>query len=296
MSMMKTLAKVAVGVAVAKGVSGMMKGGSSAGGANAGLGGLLGGLAGGASGGASGLESMLGAVLGGGAGGTANAASGAGLGGLLENLGGMAAGSRASAGGGLDSLLSSLGGASGGAGGLLGGLATAAAGGAAGGGLAGMLGSMMGGGAQAAAPSSNAGFGNMLNQAIARQDEPEETPSPEQEAMAALMLAAMIQAMKSDGQIDEAEQARLMDRLGDVDAEEMAFVKDQMAAPVDVDRIANATPQGLEGQVYAMSVMGIDLDHKAEAEYLHALGQALGLQPAQLNEIHAQLGVVPLYS
>ena len=51
MSLMKTLAKVAVGVAVAKGASAMMKnaggGGARTAGAG-GLGGLLGGLAGGA--------------------------------------------------------------------------------------------------------------------------------------------------------------------------------------------------------------------------------------------------------
>lgn len=97
MSLVGTLAKVAVGAMVAKGVSGAMRGG----GAGGGLGGLLGGVlgnAGGAAGGAGGgLAGGLGGLLSGqqqggqqqqaGAGG-----AGGGLGGLLESLAGPQAG------------------------------------------------------------------------------------------------------------------------------------------------------------------------------------------------------------
>ncbi len=91
MSLMGTLAKVAVGAMVAKGVSGAMRGG----GAGGGLGGLLGGALGGNSGGAAGggLAGGLGSLLSGQQQGQAGQTGGAGggLGGLLESLGGGAA-------------------------------------------------------------------------------------------------------------------------------------------------------------------------------------------------------------
>lgn len=278
MSMMKTLAKVAIGVALAKGASSMMKkGGSAQAQGRPGSGGLFGGAhsperqAPAQQGG--GLEDMLGSILGG----TGSAGAGAGgIGGLLEQLGG----GQARGGGGLND--------------LLGGLAGAAQQGGAGGGLGGLLGGLLGAGAAQA--GSQGGFGDLLNQAIARQDEPEATPSQDQEAAAALMLRAMIQAMKSDGEIDQAEQAKLMDRLGDVSPEERAFVQGEMQRRIDVDDLARDVPRGLEQQVYAMSLMGIDLDNQNEAQYLHQLATAMGVSPEAANHIHDELGAQRIYS
>ncbi|MEO9821632.1 MAG: DUF533 domain-containing protein [Paracoccaceae bacterium] len=284
MSLMKTLAKVAIGVAVAKGASSLMNKQSSAGGT--GLGGLLGGLAG-AAGGSSGtgspfggthspstagaagggsLQDMLGGLLGGGAGGSAG-----GLGGMLEQLGGGGAGG----GGGLQDMLGGLAGAAGG-GGLLGGLA----------------------GAMQKRPASNsASFGEVLNSSFDQTPQATIEPSADQEAAAALMLRAMIQAAKSDGQLDDAEQEKLVGQLGgDVDQEEAAFVRSEMQKPVDVQSVINDTPAGMGPQVYAMSLLAINLDSQNEAKYLHSLAQGYGLDPAQVNDIHSQLGVPSLYT
>ncbi|MFD1158111.1 DUF533 domain-containing protein [Roseovarius aestuarii] len=282
MSMMKTLAMVAIGVALAKGASSMMKKGGSARGSS-GDGGLFGGAhspgrqAQAQSGG--GLEDMLGSILGGQWGGTSGGVAAGGLGGLLEQLGGGQSG---------------RGGASGGLNDLLGGLAGAASSGGGSGGLGGLLGGLMGAGA--AKSGANGGFGDLLNQAITRQDEPEVQPSQDQEAAAALMLRAMIQAMKSDGEIDQAEQARLMDRLGDVSPEERDFVQSEMQRRIDVNDLARDVPRGLEQQVYAMSIMGIDLDNQNEAKYLHQLATAMGVSPEAANSIHDQLGAQRIYS
>lgn len=277
MSMMKTLAKVAIGVALAKGASSMMKKGGSRG--QAGSGGLFGGAHSpepqrqAQSGG--GLEDMLGSILGGNAGATGQGNAG-GLGGLLEQLGGGQA-SRGS--GGLND--------------LLGGLASGQQGA---GGLGGLLGGLLGAGAATAQSGSQGGFGDMLNQAIARQDEPPVPPSQDQEAAAALMLRAMIQAMKSDGEIDQTEQSKLLDRLGDVSREEREFVQSEMQRRIDVKDLARDVPRGLEQQVYAMSVMGIDLDNQNEAQYLHQLANAMGVGPDAVNHIHDQLGAQRIYS
>ncbi len=289
MSMMGTLAKVAVGVAVAKGVSGLMKQNSAPQSQSGGLGGLLSGALGGGqqqqASSAGGLEGMLGSLLGGGQG---SAAQGNGLGGLLEKISG-GAGTQSASSGGLNGILGSLGGGGAASNGGLGA-------------LTGALGGLLGGGAAAAAlnrASSGApeqGFGDMLNQAIAGQGEPPVAPTAEQEALAALMLSAMIQAMKSDGHIDDAEQAKLMDRLGDIDDDERAFLMEEMKKPVDVNALAQAVPQGLEAQIYTMSVMGIDLDSQEEAKYLDNLAKALNLVPQTVNQVHEELGVPTLYS
>ncbi|MFC6638381.1 DUF533 domain-containing protein [Sulfitobacter sp. JBTF-M27] len=279
MSLMKTLAKVAVGVAVAKGAQSMMKRSAQGGGSGGGLGGLLGGLAGGAAGGSrphggahspgGGLEDMLGGLLGGGASSKAGGGMPGGLGGLLEQLGGSGG-----AGGGLGGLLGGLAGAAG-AGGLLGGASRTV---------------------QKRPERNDRDFGAVLNSQFDANPEPEIEPSQDQEAAAGLMLAAMIQAAKSDGTFDEAEKDKLLGQLGDVDAEEAAFVQAQLQAPVDVDGLVRQTPQGMGPQIYAMSVLGIDLDSQQEAQYLHKLAQGFGMKPAEVNDIHAQMGVPSLYT
>lgn len=296
MSLMKSLAKVAAGVMLAKGVGTLMKnrqqgsqGGSSA---NSSGGGLLGGLLGnnveGQRGGS--VTDQLGKVLGG----RGSGGSQGGLGGMLDGL----AGRGGSSGGGLGGMLGQLtggrsasGSGSGGLGdmlgGLLGGAAVGGAAGAATGGLA----------RKDSQPSNDASFGELFNDSLARNDEPETAPTPEQNATAGLMLKAMIQAAKSDGRIDEAEKQRLLGHLGDeLDDEERQFIREQMAAPVDAAALAQEVPDGLEAQVYLMSLLAIDFDNEEEARYLHALAEAMGLPRETVNQIHDEVGTTRLYS
>ena len=308
MSLMKTLAKVAVGVAVAKGVSAMAKRGpvggdpnrpqGQGGGLLGQLGGALGGGAGGAGGGlAGGLGGLLsgrggmggqpgthGGQTGGGlGGGLGGALASGGLGGLLSSLGG-AAQQRGGIGGAARD--GNLGGTGTGLDGLLGGLL----GGAAGGGLLGQL------AGQAPRPKGEpeADFGTVLNSQFDddRQDIP---PTPEQDAAAGLMLRAMIQAAKADGEIDQAEREKLLGQLDNISPEEQRFVQEELQAPVDPEGLARQVPDGLEPQVYAMSLMAIDLDSRAEAEHLHRLAQAMNLERDTINAIHERMGVPPLY-
>lgn len=330
MSLVGTLAKIAIGVAIAKGMQSMsQKSNPSSDGA--GSGGLFGGAHSPNTGGSTGLEDMMGSVLGGKSGQTTNASAGqtGGLGGLLEQLSGGAGGAQAGqagqAGGGLGDLLGGLLGGAGGAGGtqnaqaggglgdllggLLGGAGGAGAGGTGQGGLGDLLGSLVGGGAAAgglggllggltdgSAPSNDRSFGDVLNASLANKGEPDVTPTVEQNAVAALMLRAMIQADKADGKIDDAEKQKLLGNLTDATAEEMAFVKHEMSRAVDIEGLANSVPNGLQSQVYTMSVMAINLDNQQEAQYLHSLAQALGIDKQAVNHIHGKLGVPALYA
>ena len=296
MSLMKSLARVAAGVMLAKGIGAVMKnaqnrqgqGGSrpSSGGRSSGglLDDLLGSNTGGGgnrSTGSGGLADMLGQVLGGRSGG---AGSGSAYGGANSPRRGQAQG---------------------GLGGILDQLST----GAAAGGLGGLLGGILGGGGgtqqpspqeklvqRGSQPTNDASFGELFNDAIAKGDEPEIAPTPEQNALAGLMLKAMIQAAKSDGEIDEKEKAKLMSEFGDLDDDERAFIRDQMSAPVDAAALAREVPEGYGPQIYLMSLMAIEFDNRKEAEYLHALAENLGLDKATVNGIHDKVGVINLYA
>ena len=284
MDLVKTLAKVAMGVMLARGVGKMASGqrgnpGESSAGQSGrgGLGGLLDGLSGGGQTQGSGASGGLGGLLDGLSGGAQRQGSGAsgGLGGLGGLLGGLLTGGRGgqSSGGGLGDIL----------GGVLSG-----GGGGASGGLGGLLDSLGG-----SAGRQGGGLGGMLNQALAGQSVPE--PSPDQQHQAEILLRAMINAAKCDGSIDASEQKKIIEQLGDVTPDEISFVRTEMAEPLDVDGFIRSVPQGLEQQVYLMSLLGIDLDSQAEAQYLDRLAKGMGLTPDAINQIHTQAGVPALY-
>lgn len=159
------------------------------------------------------------------------------------------------------------------------------------GGLGG-LGAILGG--AAAARTGDTEIGSSL-ESLLSQDNPAE--EPDEDASAGLMIRAMIMAARSDGKVDALEKEVLMSTIGD-DAgdEEMSIVRDAMGEPVDAAALARDVPNGLETQVYAMSVMAITPDNQSEANFLHQLVQALGIAPETANEIHDSFQVPRLYS
>ena len=108
---------------------------------------------------------------------------------------------------------------------------------------------------------------------------------------AKLMIRAMIQAAKADGEIDAEERARILEHLGEVDSEERAFVEAELAKPVDIMALANDTSEAAKAQVYAISAMAITVDNRAEAQYLGQLAQSLGLSPDTIRQIHQSMGL-----
>jgi len=111
---------------------------------------------------------------------------------------------------------------------------------------------------------------------------------------ARLMIRAMVQAAKADGEIDAAEQKIIMDALKDATPEEIAFVREQLAAPVDPMALAAATGDAMKAQVYSTALMTIRLDHPGEADFLRQLASGLGLEAAARDRVHAAMGVPPL--
>ena len=182
-----------------------------------------------------------------------------------------------------------------------GGLADLLGGGSQGGGLGGLLESLGGaaaGGAGASAGGAAAGgsLGDLLNSVIKGQAAPTVEAAPEQENQAAIMLRAMLNAAKCDGRLDEGEKTKISSQLGDLSQEDVAFVQKEMAAPLDLPGYIKSVPRGMEQQAYLMSLMAIDLDSKAEADYLDQLAKGLGISESVSNQIHEKLGAPTLYS
>lgn len=163
--------------------------------------------------------------------------------------------------------------------------------------------SKFGGGAADASETAEAGLGNlfaaMSGAAAAGAGSMSEmfasvtqgTPVGDAaEENAKLMIRAMIMAAKSDGEIDAAERTRIMDALGDADAEEIAFVEAALDAPVDPMAIARDAGAGAAAQTYSGALMAISVDTEAEVAFLDGLAAALGLEPAKRAEIHAAAG------
>ena len=215
---------------------------------------------------------LLGSLMGSGS--LASGLGGKLLGGLLGGGGGQQ-----QSGGGLGGILSGVLGGGGGQqqqsanplGGLLGG--------GGGGGIGGLLGSIMGGGKEEQA---------------AAQLPPEQHAAANDQAV--LMIRAMVNAAKSDGRVDEKEQENIISKLGnDVSQDEIAFLKQEFAAPLDVASFANSVPQGLEQQIYAVSLTSIELDSQNEAQYLGQLAQGLNLEPNLCNQIHDHVGAPKIF-
>ncbi len=115
------------------------------------------------------------------------------------------------------------------------------------------------------------------------------------EEQAKLMLRAMIQAAKADGELDTQEKETILGELGDdISDEERAFVQEQLNAPIDVIGLAADSGGPLKTQIYATSLAAIRLDNEREASYLLQLATALGLSDAERNQIHTYMGAPSL--
>ena len=242
-----------------------------------------------------------------------------GLGGQNGLLGGLMGGSQG--GGGLLSALTGGGQSGGGLGGLASMAQSVLGGGRSGGsgmavgGLGALAGALLGGGGGAAKGAIGGGvmalLGSLAVSAIKKMNRPvdindtnamplglrEPQDDNEEKALqnnAKLVLRAMISAAKADGQIDQAEMRRITEKLQEAGADQEArnFVLEEMGKPLDLDGIIREVPnQEVGAQVYAASLLSIEVDTAAEQDYLRRLAEGLQLEPEAVARIHQMLGV-----
>ena len=123
-----------------------------------------------------------------------------------------------------------------------------------------------------------------------------QTPREEQELQdkATLIISAMISAAKADGAIDQKEAQRIVGKLegGGADPQARQFIADEMLKPMDMNALIQRaqTPQ-LAVEVYAASLLAIEVDTPAEQDYLRQLAQGLRLDPATVQQVQQTLGV-----
>jgi len=234
-------------------------------------------LGGGKSGGS--LNDIMGSLsqmMGGGGSGQATKAGAGGLGGMLGDVLGSLGNNKAALGG-----LGALAGA------LLGGGKSASRGAVGGGGLA-MLASL--------AFSALKKAGQAPAQPPRALLEPQ-TPQEQQalEDDAEIIVKAMINAAKADGKIDQQEIEKIVGKLDDdgLTQEEKNFFVSEANKPLDLNGVvASAGGQAdMAAQIYAASLLAIEVDTRAEQQYMQQLASGLGLHPQVASHIERTLGM-----
>ena len=121
-------------------------------------------------------------------------------------------------------------------------------------------------------------------------------PAPlSQNDQAVLLIRAMINSAKVDGEITDEEQKNILGQVGDTSPETIQFLRAEFARPLNVDEYAQSLPVGMEQKAYAISLTAIKLDTREEADYLRQLAKALRISPEQCNQIHQQQNAPLMY-
>ncbi len=131
-------------------------------------------------------------------------------------------------------------------------------------------------------------------QSVPRQAEVERNPHYDNER-AVVLIRAMINAAKADGRIDEFEQKKIIDKLGNPTRENIEFLRKEFSDPLNVHDFVQSVPIGMEQQVYTLSLIAIDLDEGSEANYLMQLAQGLRIPADVREQIHQRLGAPSVY-
>ncbi len=110
-----------------------------------------------------------------------------------------------------------------------------------------------------------------------------------------LVLKAMINAAKSDGRISEDEIQRIVGKLKEAGAQDddMRYVMSEMQKPIDTYSLmaaAKGQPE-LAAELYAASLMAIEVDTTAEKAYLQELAGGMGLSPEVTRQIDQMVGL-----
>lgn len=116
----------------------------------------------------------------------------------------------------------------------------------------------------------------------------------EAESLGVLLVRAMIAAAQADGRLDVTERDAIRARVGalDLGEGEQAALLAQIEQPVALaSLVAAATTAETAAEIYAASLLAIDVDTPAERAYLSLLAARLGLPDTLIDSIHAELGL-----
>ncbi|HUV14331.1 MAG TPA: DUF533 domain-containing protein [Acidobacteriota bacterium] len=106
-----------------------------------------------------------------------------------------------------------------------------------------------------------------------------------------LLIRAMIAAANADGKIDGSEMGAIINYLeqAGMTGEERDFIEKELASPKSIDSILpQVQGEELANQIYAVSLLAIEVDTKAERDYLRYLQARLGISDQTARELHGQ--------
>ncbi len=236
------------------------------------------------------------------------------LGGLLGSL------TSGEKGGGLGDIMGSLGkmmgdsksqttqASSGGVGDLLGGLLDNKA---ASGAIGALVGSLLGGGSGAAKGAvGGGGLAMLASLAMAALKKSGQTPAEESSTLkelskplkeqnlevdAQIIVKAMINAAKADGKIDKSEIDKIIGKLDDdgLEQKEKDFFISEANKPMDLAAVvlSAGNKPDMAAQIYAASMLAIEVDTAAEQKYMQSLASGLGLDAQVVAYIDRTMGI-----
>ena len=179
------------------------------------------------------------------------------------------------------------------------------------GGLGALAGAILGGGKKSAGGAVGGGVLAMLaSMAMSALKNSGQSPSRPPSALvepqtrddelalendAEIIVKAMINATKADGKIDNAEVQKIVGKLDDggLTQEEKDFFVSEANKPMDLDGViasAGNKPE-MAAQIYAASLLAIEVDTAAEQRYMQQLASGLRLHPQVIAHIERTLGV-----
>ena len=147
--------------------------------------------------------------------------------------------------------------------------------------------------AAGAQPQSGSRFsGGELPLAMAAPATPAQSQALEQTAE--LVIKGMINVAKADGQVSADEIQRIVGKLKEAgmpgDAE--AWILGELRKPLDLDAFAAEIPnREVAAQVYAASLLAVEVDTPQERAYLTDLAKKTGIEGPVAQQIQQTLGV-----
>jgi len=126
--------------------------------------------------------------------------------------------------------------------------------------------------------------------------EPQNNEEKQQlEQHAELVMKAMVNAAKADGQIDEQEIQRIAGKLGETTLDEASRqrVMEELMKPINPDELvaaASGRPE-LGAELYAASLLAIEVDTPAEKAYMEKLASSLRLEPEVVQRLESMVGM-----
>jgi len=187
------------------------------------------------------------------------------------------------------------------------------------GGLGALIGSILGGGGKSAKGAIGGGalalLGSIALQAFRNASQqgsqPEKIDSADQlaaglraaanakeekevQSIVDLTVRAMVNAAKADGRIDEDEMQKIVGEMQEdgISQAERDYLLAEVCKPLNTAEIVRAVPnRQVAAQVYAASLLAIEVDTPTERAYLQTLARDLKLDSNVVSQIHSTLGL-----